>query len=37
MDILLEHTRTHKQSQFAFLTPLDTSDILAEDYITIHQ
>lgn len=37
MDILLDHTRSHPQCQFAFLTPLDTSDILAEDYITIHQ
>ncbi|XP_018057117.1 PREDICTED: structural maintenance of chromosomes protein 6 [Atta colombica] len=37
MDILLEHTRLHPQSQFAFLTPLDTSHILAEDYVTIHQ
>ncbi|EGI61102.1 Structural maintenance of chromosomes protein 6 [Acromyrmex echinatior] len=36
MDILLEHTRLHPQSQFAFLTPLDTSHILAEDYVTIH-
>lgn len=37
MDILLDHTRLHPQSQFAFLTPLDTSHILAEDYVTIHQ
>lgn len=37
MDILLEHSRLHPQSQFAFLTPLDTSHILAEDYVTIHQ
>ncbi|XP_011862086.1 PREDICTED: structural maintenance of chromosomes protein 6 [Vollenhovia emeryi] len=37
MDILLDHTRSHPQSQFAFLTPLDTSHILAEDYVTIHQ
>ncbi|XP_011637103.1 structural maintenance of chromosomes protein 6 [Pogonomyrmex barbatus] len=37
MDILLDHARLHPQSQFAFLTPLDTSHILAEDYVTIHQ
>ncbi|XP_077272905.1 structural maintenance of chromosomes 6 [Temnothorax americanus] len=37
MDILLDHTKLHPQSQFAFLTPLDTSHILAEDYVTIHQ
>ncbi|XP_012539107.1 structural maintenance of chromosomes protein 6 isoform X2 [Monomorium pharaonis] len=37
MDILLDHTRLHSQSQFTFLTPLDTSHILAEDYVTIHQ
>ncbi|CAK9818472.1 Structural maintenance of chromosomes protein 6 [Anthophora plagiata] len=37
MDILLDHTKTHPQSQFTFLTPLDTSNILAEDYITIHK
>ncbi|XP_018392244.1 PREDICTED: structural maintenance of chromosomes protein 6 [Cyphomyrmex costatus] len=37
MDILLDHTKSHPQSQFAFLTPLDTSHILADDYVTIHQ
>ncbi|XP_043262042.1 structural maintenance of chromosomes protein 6 [Colletes gigas] len=37
MDILLDHTKTHPQSQFTFLTPLDTSNVLAEDYVTIHQ
>lgn len=37
MDILLDHTRCHPGNQFAFLTPLDTSNILAEDYVTIHQ
>ncbi|XP_017792658.1 PREDICTED: structural maintenance of chromosomes protein 6 [Habropoda laboriosa] len=37
MDILLDHTKTHPQSQFTFLTPLDTSNILAEDYVTIHK
>lgn len=37
MDILLDHTRSHPQNQFAFLTPLDTSNVLAEDYVTIHQ
>ncbi|XP_012142309.2 structural maintenance of chromosomes 6 isoform X1 [Megachile rotundata] len=37
MDILLDHAKTHPQSQFIFLTPLDTSNVLAEDYITIHQ
>ncbi|KAL0107751.1 hypothetical protein PUN28_014797 [Cardiocondyla obscurior] len=37
MDILLDHSRLHPQSQFTFLTPLDTSHILAEDYVTIHQ
>ncbi|XP_033215267.1 structural maintenance of chromosomes protein 6 isoform X2 [Belonocnema kinseyi] len=37
MDILLDHTRSHPQSQFAFLTPLDTSSIQVDDYITIHR
>ncbi|XP_046424795.1 structural maintenance of chromosomes protein 6 [Neodiprion fabricii] len=37
MDILLDHTRNHPAHQFAFLTPLDTSSILAEDFVTIHQ
>ncbi|XP_076243651.1 structural maintenance of chromosomes 6 [Calliopsis andreniformis] len=37
MDILLDHTKSHPQSQFTFLTPLDTSNVLAEDYVTIHQ
>ena len=37
MDILLEHAKTHPQSQFTFLTPLDTSNVLAEDYVTIHR
>ncbi|XP_076651994.1 structural maintenance of chromosomes 6 isoform X2 [Halictus rubicundus] len=37
MDILLDHTKTHPHSQFMFLTPLDTSNILAEDYVTIHR
>ncbi|XP_076163825.1 structural maintenance of chromosomes 6 isoform X2 [Ptiloglossa arizonensis] len=37
MDILLDHTKTHPQSQFTFLTPLDTSNVLADDYVTIHQ
>jgi len=37
MDILLDHTKSHPQSQFTFLTPLDTSHILTEDYVTIHQ
>ncbi|OAD58463.1 Structural maintenance of chromosomes protein 6 [Eufriesea mexicana] len=37
MDILLDHTKTHPQSQFTFLTPLDTSNVLAEDYVTIHK
>ncbi|XP_076300336.1 structural maintenance of chromosomes 6 [Lasioglossum baleicum] len=37
MDILLDHTKTHPQSQFTFLTPLDTSNVLAEDYVTIHR
>ncbi|KAK1135509.1 hypothetical protein K0M31_000098 [Melipona bicolor] len=37
MDILLDHTKMHPQSQFTFLTPLDTSNILAEDYVTIHK
>nr|XP_033327293.1 structural maintenance of chromosomes protein 6 [Megalopta genalis]XP_033327294.1 structural maintenance of chromosomes protein 6 [Megalopta genalis] len=37
MDILLDHTKTHPQSQFTFLTPLDTSGVLAEDYVTIHR
>ncbi|KZC07283.1 PREDICTED: structural maintenance of chromosomes protein 6 [Dufourea novaeangliae] len=37
MDILLDHTKMHPQSQFTFLTPLDTSNVLAEDYVTIHQ
>nr|XP_034181336.1 structural maintenance of chromosomes protein 6 [Osmia lignaria]XP_034181337.1 structural maintenance of chromosomes protein 6 [Osmia lignaria] len=37
MDILLDHAKTHPQSQFVFLTPLDTSNVLKEDHITIHQ
>ncbi|XP_012169460.2 structural maintenance of chromosomes protein 6 [Bombus terrestris] len=37
MDILLDHTKMHPQSQFTFLTPLDTSNVLAEDYVTIHK
>lgn len=37
MDLLLEHTRTHAQSQFTFLTPLDTSSIDVNDQITIHR
>ncbi|XP_014472533.1 PREDICTED: structural maintenance of chromosomes protein 6 isoform X2 [Dinoponera quadriceps] len=37
MDILLDHTKTHSESQFCFLTPLDTSSISTEDYLTIHQ
>ncbi|XP_078043070.1 structural maintenance of chromosomes 6 isoform X2 [Augochlora pura] len=37
MDILMDHTKTHPQSQFTFLTPLDTSGVLAEDYVTIHR
>lgn len=37
MDILLDHTKTHPQSQFTFLTPLDTSNVFAEDYVTIHK
>ncbi|XP_072747857.1 structural maintenance of chromosomes protein 6 [Anoplolepis gracilipes] len=37
MDILLDHTRSHPESQFVFLTPLDTSHILSDDYVTIHQ
>ncbi|XP_025269792.1 structural maintenance of chromosomes protein 6 isoform X2 [Camponotus floridanus] len=37
MDILLDHTRSHPESQFVFLTPLDTSHIISDDYITIHQ
>ncbi|XP_076756684.1 structural maintenance of chromosomes 6 isoform X1 [Xylocopa sonorina] len=37
LDILLEHTKTHPQNQFTFLTPLDTSNIHEETYITIHQ
>ncbi|XP_053975498.1 structural maintenance of chromosomes protein 6 [Hylaeus volcanicus] len=37
MNILLDHTKTHPESQFTFLTPLDTSNVLAEDYVTIHQ
>ncbi|XP_011496853.1 PREDICTED: structural maintenance of chromosomes protein 6 [Ceratosolen solmsi marchali] len=37
MDILLGHAQSHPQSQFAFLTPLDTSHIVADDKITIHR
>ncbi|XP_043494433.1 structural maintenance of chromosomes protein 6 [Polistes fuscatus] len=37
MDILLDYTKSHPQCQFTFLTPLDTSNILAEDFVTIHQ
>lgn len=37
MDILLDHAKMHPQSQFTFLTPLDTSNVLAEDYVTIHK
>ncbi|XP_017879054.1 structural maintenance of chromosomes protein 6 [Ceratina calcarata] len=37
MDILLEHARTHPQCQFTFLTPLDTSAVEVDDYITIHK
>ncbi|XP_070161215.1 structural maintenance of chromosomes protein 6 [Polyergus mexicanus] len=37
MDILLDHTRSHPESQFVFLTPLDTSHILSDDYVTIHE
>jgi hypothetical protein len=37
MDILLGHAQSHPQSQFTFLTPLDTSHIVADDTITIHR
>ncbi|XP_071562510.1 structural maintenance of chromosomes protein 6-like [Temnothorax nylanderi] len=37
MDILLDYAKLHPQSQFAFFTSLDTSHILAEDCVTIHQ
>lgn len=37
MDLLIEHTRSHPQSQFTFLTPLDTSSIDVNDQITIHR
>ncbi|EFN87370.1 Structural maintenance of chromosomes protein 6 [Harpegnathos saltator] len=37
MDILLDHTKLHPESQFCFLTPLDTSNVLVEDYVTVHQ
>ena len=37
MGILLEHAQTHPQSQFVFLTPLDTSHIVADSTIMIHQ
>ena len=37
MDILLYHAKNHPQSQFAFLTPLDTSSIKVDEYITIHR
>ncbi|KAI4490402.1 hypothetical protein M0802_010673 [Mischocyttarus mexicanus] len=36
MDILLDFTKSHSECQFTFLTPLDTSNILAEDFVTIH-
>ncbi|KAG7209626.1 hypothetical protein KM043_011277 [Ampulex compressa] len=37
MDILLDHAKIHPQSQFTLLTPLDTSNVFADDYVTIHQ
>ncbi|XP_066600099.1 structural maintenance of chromosomes protein 6 [Prorops nasuta] len=36
MDILLDHAKCHPQSQFTFLTPLDTSTVLRHDYVTVH-
>ncbi|XP_014205364.1 structural maintenance of chromosomes protein 6 [Copidosoma floridanum] len=37
LDILLQHAQNHPHSQFAFLTPLDTSHIIADNSITIHR
>ncbi|XP_012263077.2 structural maintenance of chromosomes protein 6 [Athalia rosae] len=37
MDILLDHAKSHPRNQFTFLTPLDTSNISADDYVSIHQ
>ncbi|KAK2582068.1 hypothetical protein KPH14_002772 [Odynerus spinipes] len=37
MDLLLDYTKSHPQCQFTFLTPLDTSNILTEDFVTIHR
>ncbi|XP_015590762.1 structural maintenance of chromosomes protein 6 isoform X2 [Cephus cinctus] len=37
MDILMDHAKAHPQSQFTFLTPLETSSIVLDHYVTIHQ
>ena len=37
MDILIDFARKHPNSQFAFLTPLDTNHITNEDVISIYR
>ncbi|KAK0079239.1 hypothetical protein PV326_008874 [Microctonus aethiopoides] len=37
MDILIEHTKEHPERQFGFLTPLDASIVVADEYLTIHR
>lgn len=37
MDILLTYSKEHPERQFGFLTPVDISDITADDCLSIHQ